>query len=66
MYCTASDGKAEELGNKCSKVLQQKIMTGGVPTAFRYYQRTCVAVFLTCKLLLPTYMHVFIHEDAEK
>ena len=41
-----------------------------------YYQRTCVAhklcnvmcFFLTCKLLLPTYVHVhvFMHEKQKK
>ena len=66
VYCTASDVKPRSLGTSVVKSCNKKIMTGGVPTAFRYYQRTCVTVCLTCKVLLPTYMHVFIHEDAEK
>ena len=63
---TASDEKLRSLGTSVVKSCNKKIMTGGVPTAFRYYQRACVTVCLTCKVLLPTYMHVFIHEDAEK
>ena len=67
VYCTASDVKLRSLGTSVVKSCNKKLWQVEYPRLFAIISvRTCVAVFLTCKLLLPTYMHVFIHEDAEK